>query len=78
MVSLPSSRLLGVAENTVIVLKSPWSLLRCDREGYRDLTTLPVEGGRLVNLGRSSGRDWEPALKLIPCHVWLAANYRLR
>ena len=35
-------------------LKAAWNLLKRDREGYRDLITRLVEGGRLLDLGRSS------------------------
>jgi hypothetical protein len=40
--------------NAVIALKAPWNLLMHDREGYGYQTTWPVEGGRLVDLGRRS------------------------
>jgi hypothetical protein len=57
------ARPLEITVNAVTALKAAWNLLLWDWEGYGYQSTRPVEGGRLVDLGRRSGRDQGPALK---------------
>ena len=50
IVLLSYSRSREASGNAVIALKAAWTLFRCDWQGYRSLTTRPVEGGSLVDL----------------------------
>jgi hypothetical protein len=58
------SRLLEALVNAVAALKPAWNLVLWDREGCGYRKIWPVEGGRLVDLGRRSGRNLDPTIKI--------------
>jgi hypothetical protein len=60
---LSYARPLEASTNAFIALKAAWNLLLWDWEGYGYQTTRPVEGGRIVDLRKRSGRDLDPTLK---------------
>jgi hypothetical protein len=61
--------------NAVNALKAAWGLLMYDQEGYGSRKMRPVEGERLVDLGRRSRRDLDPTLEQTPGHAGSAASY---